>query len=377
MHIVYIITKLELGGAQKVCLALHKGLKAKDISSTLISGDEGPLVSHIAGDSTAILLPSLKREVSLQGLWREIKAFFELVKILRNLKKRVTSNIIVHTHSTKAGITGRWAAFFARIPIRIHTVHGFAFHENQSWLVWLIIVAFEWLTALITSHFVVVSSKDQETGNKILPRFKKNHTIIRAAAFIEQENSLERTQREFSAEKPLIIGTVSCFKPQKNLSDLLYIFNEATKKSPHLRLEIIGDGVERQKLERLVQKLGIEQQVVFAGWQTNITPWLERWDVFALSSLWEGLPCSIVEARMFKLPVIAYNTGGIKDVIKHDVNGFLVDQHHKKAFTSAIIEYYTNPKLHIRHALFNDNLSDFTPEVMINQHIKLYQFLTR
>ena len=377
MHIVYIITKLELGGAQKVCLALHKGLKDQGFTSTLISGDEGALVSHVAGDSTAILLPSLKREISFAGIWNEVKAFFELIAVLKNLKKRVKTPIIVHTHSTKAGITGRWAAFFARIPTRVHTVHGFAFHENQSWFIWLCIVACEWITALITSHFVVVSSKDQETGIETLPRFKKNHTIIRAAAFIQQKTEVVRVQREYSEEKPLVIGSVSCFKSQKNLSDLLHIFNDATKKVPHLRLELIGDGVERQKLETLAQKLGIAERVIFAGWQPNVAPWLERWDIFALSSLWEGLPCSVVEARLFKLPVIAYNTGGIKDVIHPEKNGVLIPQHHKKTFTTAIIDYYSHPSRYQAHALFNDDLSDFSQEAMVNQHIKLYLFLTR
>jgi len=376
MHIVYIITKLELGGAQKVCLSLHKGLKANNISSTLISGDEGALVSQVAGDATTILLPSLKREISLNSIIDEIKTFFSVVGILRNLKKQIKTNIIVHTHSTKAGITGRWAAFFAGISTRVHTVHGFAFHKNQHKLVWFLIVACEWITALITTHFVVVSSTDEETGSNLLPRFKKHHTIIRAAAFTQPKTSIARTGKQYSAESPMILGTVSCFKPQKNLTDLLHIFNDAAKKIPHIRLEIIGDGAERQKLESLVQTLGICHQVVFAGWQHNLAPWLERWDAFVLSSLWEGLPCSVVEARLFKLPVIAYNTGGIKDVIQTNMNGVLVPQHHKKTFTTAIIGYYLHPTIYEQQAMCDDDLSDFSEQAMINEHIKLYRFLT-
>ncbi len=376
MHIIYIITKLELGGAQKVCLALHKGLKANNIASTLITGDEGALVSQVAGDSTAILLPVLKREISLSGVINEIRTFFSLINILRNIKNNVKKNVIVHTHSTKAGIVGRWAAFFAGISTRVHTVHGFAFHEHQSWPIWLMIAACEWVTALVTTHFVVVSTKDQETGNKILPGFKKHHSIIRAAAFTIPNKPIIRQKREYSENNPMIFGTVSCFKPQKNLSDLLLIFNEIAKKAPYVRLEIIGDGEQRQKLENLAQTLGISNQVVFAGWQHSLASWLERWDVFVLSSLWEGLPCAIIEARLFKLPIVTYNTGGIRDVIQTGQNGFLIPQHHKKPFVSALIDYYTDQELYLKHALHNDDLSDFTVDTMVNEHIKLYRFLT-
>lgn len=378
MHIIYIITKLELGGAQKVCLALHKGLKDTTISSTLISGDEGALVPQVAGDSSTILLRSFKREISIRGIINEFSTFFTLVKALRTLKKHSTEPIIVHTHSTKAGILGRWAAFFAGIRIRVHTVHGFAFHEHQSWPIWLIIVFFEWITALITTHFVVVSSKDQETGTKYLPRFKNNHSIIRAAAFTRPKTSFQKAQKTFNEENPCILGTVSCFKPQKNLSDLLHILAKLiTTVSPHFRLEIVGDGSERIMLENLAQKLGISNFVFFAGWQSDIAPWLARWDIFTLTSLWEGLPCSTIEARLFKLPIVAYNTGGIKDVILPGQNGFLVPQHDKASFVIAVQKCFERPEMHQQLSAFPDSLEDFTIEAMINQHIKLYRILAR
>ena len=378
MHIIYIITKLELGGAQKVCLALHKGLKNSGLSSTLISGDEGVLVPLVAGDASTILLHSFKREISIRGIINEFSTFFTLVKALRNLKAHSKEPVIVHTHSTKAGILGRWAAFFSGINIRVHTVHGFAFHEHQSWPLWLVIVFFEWVTALITTHFVVVSSKDQETGTTYLPTFKNNHSIIRAAAFTRPEESFHKVPKTFNEENPCILGTVSCFKPQKNLSDLFHILRTLiTTVSPHFRLEIIGDGSERLRLENLAQELGISNFIFFAGWQNDIAPWLARWDIFTLTSLWEGLPCSIIEARLFKLPVVAYNTGGIKDVILPDKNGFLITQHDTASFVAAIKKSFENPELYQQLSKFPDHLEDFSIEAMINQHIKLYKILAR
>jgi hypothetical protein len=87
MHIIYFITKLELGGAQKVCLALHKELKTKDtVSTTLISGNQGVLVAATHNDPSVILLPTLTRELSITGIWNEIKTFFNLTRTAQKLE---------------------------------------------------------------------------------------------------------------------------------------------------------------------------------------------------------------------------------------------------------------------------------------------------
>src|SRR5579872_6019108 len=106
LHVLYIITKLELGGAQKVCLSLMHGLVQAGHQVSLISGNEGALVSEITSFNSVILLNSFKREVSLLNLFTELKNFFLIIKQIRRLKK-IYPDLIVHTHSTKAGLVGR------------------------------------------------------------------------------------------------------------------------------------------------------------------------------------------------------------------------------------------------------------------------------
>ena len=178
MHVVYIITKLELGGAQKVCLSLFNALQKKG-NAHLISGSDGLLVSKVIHNKQALLLPSFKREVSLRGIFSEVKNFWSLIQQLHKLKQKYPQ-LIVHTHSTKAGIMGRWAAFFAGIAPRLHTVHGFAFHEHQPRLLWFVIYFLELITSMITTHFICVSSYDAKIGKRLFPFFSKKHSIIRA-----------------------------------------------------------------------------------------------------------------------------------------------------------------------------------------------------
>ena len=241
IHVVYIVTKLELGGAQKVCLSLFKGLQKKGETAILISGTEGALVDHIKNTPNIILLKNLKREVSLLNLISlEINNFIELTKELIKLKKK-HANLIVHTHSTKAGLIGRWAAFFAGIKIKIHTIHGYAFHNHQHKIIWLLIYLTELITSFITTHFVCVSSQDVKTGKKLFPGFTKKHSIIRAAVDWKQFYKAARIT-DFPENKIFIFGTVACFKKQKNLLDLFKAFKIVNQQKPNCILEVIGDG---------------------------------------------------------------------------------------------------------------------------------------
>ena len=104
---------------------------------------------------------------------------------MKKLKKQ-HPHLIVHTHSTKAGIIGRWAAFFAGIKKRIHTIHGYGFHAHQNKILWVSIYLIEFITSLITTHYVCVSSEDVKTGIKLFPHFSGKHSIIRAAVDWDQ-----------------------------------------------------------------------------------------------------------------------------------------------------------------------------------------------
>lgn len=367
-HIIYIITKLELGGAQKVCLSIFNDQQ----NATLITGRKGPLVAEVIDKPNVILMKELTREVGFFGLFNEFRCFFALVRILRSLKKKYRSTV-VHTHSTKAGLLGRWAALFAGIKTRVHTVHGYAFHAHQNKLVWFLIFITEWFTSLITTHFICVSSADVKTGIRLFPRFAKKHSIIRAAVNFNHFLPAMRTKQKLGPSKePFIFGTIACFKPQKNLFDLLQAFESVYKKNSDVRLEIIGDGQLRPALEAWIAEHTLINVITLHGWQENVAPIMAGWHAFVLTSLWEGLPCAIVEARLQKLPVISYNTGGIHDVIMHGENGLLYAQKEWKKLANGMLELTKNKELYAKLKMYEDELEDFSIRTMTQEHRKLY-----
>jgi glycosyltransferase involved in cell wall biosynthesis len=376
LNVLYILTKLELGGAQKVCLALHQGLVHDHHNAMLVSGSEGALKAEAEKTPGCILLDSFKREVSFFGLVHDFKTFAKLTRLIRSYRKK-NPDLIVHTHSTKAGIIGRWAAFFAGVRHRIHTVHGFGFHEYQRWPQWLIIVALEWITTLISTQIICVSRKDQERGSTLLPGFAKKSTIIRAAVSDDHFTAPARLIKD--NQKHIVIGTVSCFKPQKNLFDLLEAFHTTHKQAAQMgistTLEIIGSGIQLTAIEAWITRHNLEKIIILHGLQEDVKPFLRQWDIFALSSLWEGLPCSIVEARLAGLPVVAYDVGGINEIVTHETNGFLVPPGNKELLAQRLQQLVHDQTLRKNLQQHQDILTPFSARSMINQHKALYKKL--
>lgn len=372
--VVYIITKLELGGAQKVCLSLFKGIKEAGYGVTLISGTKGPLVGQVVNYPEVILLDSMTSNLSIKGILNELYTFIHLIKQLRRLKKN-NQHIVVHTHSTKAGILGRWAAFCAGIKTRVHTVHGYAFHDHQSWLVWWLVYLCELMTSFITTHFVCVSVQDVKTGKRLFPRFAKKHSIIRAAVEVEPFYRPAQALGLPSNKQPFIFGTVSCFKPQKNLFDVLKAFEHVHVKVPRARLELIGDGRLRHEIEQWIQERGLERVITLHGWKQDVASIMKTWHAFVLSSLWEGLPCAVVEARLLRLPVISYKTGGIVELISHEENGLLYDQKNWQGLADGMMRMMGEINLYRSCQKYSDTLIDFEIPHMIEEHVTLYERL--
>ncbi len=378
VNVLYILTKLELGGAQKICLSLIEGLRKKGNFSGLVCGEEGVLAEQVRKIDSVFLLKSFKREVGIKNIINEIRTFFLMIKRIRILKKKY-QNLIVHTHSTKAGFLGRWAAFFAGVKRRIHTVHGFGFHEYQNRITWLVIYFMEFFTSFITTHYVCVSYYDLNIGKRLLPRFSKKSSVIRAAVDWDRFYiPASKIKNEFygAVKVPkFVIGTVSCFKPQKNIFDLLKAFKRLNEKvlKKDIFLQIIGDGILRKDIENWIEKNSLQNKIELLGWQDNVSKFLTKWDLFVLSSLWEGLPCAIVEARLSRLPVVSYNICGISEVIFDGKNGFLVEVGDWEKLSEKMKLILKDGELFKKMCDYPDNLYDFHNKSMVEQHLSLYR----
>jgi len=209
IKVVHIITKLELGGAQENTIFTVKHLDRGSYEPVLISGTEGILVEEartLEGVSIH-LIPELVREIRPL---KDVRALLKMRSILRKLQQEVTResagmppHIIVHTHSSKAGILGRWAARLAGIKLTVHSVHGFSFNDFQPSLVRAFYICLERITARITTCFIAVSDANREEG-------------IQSGIFTDNNVSLIRSgidigRFQVSMNDSILVGSLQTF----------------------------------------------------------------------------------------------------------------------------------------------------------------------
>jgi len=331
VRLLCIITELELGGAQKQLLYTIAHL-SENFEIWLVTHDKGILLSdayEIPGLKLR-LIPSLVRPINPL---KDLKAFFSLYNFIKKEKFH-----IVHTHSSKAGILGRWAAKLAGVPVIFHTIHGFAFYEKQNWVVKNLYISLEKLTAKITSRLIAVSQEIIKKGLKAGIGKPLQYQCIYYA--IEKDKFFQRKDKSLAVKKlglkGTIIGTISCLKPQKALQDFIKAAFFVKRKFPEANFLIIGDGYLRSQLERFAIKLKLNGSLLFIGWRKDITELLASMEIFVLSSLWEGMPVSILEAMASGLPVVATAVDGVREIVVDKKTGFLVTPGDYRALAQSI-----------------------------------------
>ena len=342
--LLHIITRLDLGGAQKNVLSIIKNLPQEKYEIFLISAKDGLLVEDALDISHAQirLLSFLRREIN--PLY-DIIAFFKLYCYIKKNKIQ-----IVHTHSSKAGVLGRWAAWLAWTPFIIHTIHGWEFHEFQNRLINWLFILLERITAFITDRLIAVCNSDIQKGLKNKIGGKEKYVLIPYG--IDAEELFRATlnkdgkRGEFGiAEDVPLVGLIACFKPQKAILDFIHAASLVVDALPNTRFLLVGDGILKRKIEKLIGKLGLKQSFLLLGWRRDVPQIMPILDVLVLSSLWEGLPVTFLEAMAQARPVVATSVGGIPEIIKDGINGFLVAPKDTQSMAQRIIFLLRNRDL--------------------------------
>jgi glycosyltransferase involved in cell wall biosynthesis len=322
--VCHVITKLELGGAQEVALYTVAHLNRTKFRPVLIAGPGGLLTDdakRLPGVEV-IILSSLGRPIDLLS---DVAALLALIRLFRRLRPA-----IVHTHSSKAGILGRWAAWFARVPVILHTIHGYGITPAQPFWLRRCLILLERVTGWITSHWIAVAQADRKAGIQ-WGLFDEQHvSVVRPGIdpnpFVTalSPSDRKRMRAEFGASPDdWLIGTVACLKPQKAPEDFVAVASRVCETMPQARFVLIGDGELRSSIEALVKQYGLKNRVHLAGWRRDISTAMKAFDAFLLTSHWEGLPRVLLEARAAGIPVVATRVGGVEEVIVEGRHGWL------------------------------------------------------
>ncbi len=377
-NVLHAITKLELGGAQENTLYTLRNLDRGRYNLFLITNDRGILVEEAKKikDVKAFFIPELIRPIN------PLKDLIALIKLFRFCRREKID--IIHTHSSKAGILGRWAARLAKVPIITHTVHGWGFYPKQNFLKRRLFIFLEKITAKITDKLIAVSRANIETGIKNRIEKKEKYTLIRSGIKPSQFQNVEVNIVEKKKELGLgldtkVVGMIAPFKPQKAPLDFVKVARRVIGKKPKTQFLLIGDGELRPEIERSIKERDLEKEVILTGWRKDIPQILKVIDVLALTSRWEGLPRVFPEAMASGLPIVANKVDGAPEAIEEGVNGFLISVGDIRGMAEKIIALLDNPEMakEIGREGREKVFPEFDIDLMVEKIDNLYQELAR
>lgn len=343
-RILHLITKLPIGGAQDNTLMSVHGADRAIFQVDVASSPGGAWESRARRVADALhLIPSLRRDMAPAA---DLRAIIDIVRLLRRNRYH-----ILHTHSSKAGILGRIAGRLARVPVVVHTVHGFAFNDlsftsaTRHMYLWL-----ERIGARLSDQLVLVSelNRQEALARRIVSAEKA--TVIYSGIDLHRfarlpDPAVTRARLNIPANHA-VVGNVgrmaTCNAP------LLFIeaAHRLLRHYPDTTILLLGDDPKlRPDVEAAAQG---DPRIRLLGYRDDVPAVLAAMDVFTSSNLWGGLGRALTEALAAGLPAVAFPVNGVPELIEDGVTGLHATTGSASALADQTIRLLDSPPLAAR-----------------------------
>jgi glycosyltransferase involved in cell wall biosynthesis len=332
-RVAHVITEsAPFGGAQRNTLVSVIGLAGRGVQAEVVCGPGGRLVTAAREAGVPVhVLDALVRPIAPA---RDLAALAALVRLFRAGRYDV-----VHTHSVKAGFLGRLAARLAGVPLIVHTIHGVPF-EIDGRLRARVYLAYERLLAPVTHRIVCVGEtlRREVEGWGVVPAAKlvTIYSGIDFDAYAPTQDGEALRRRLGLVDAVPIVGSVGRLTACKSQVDLVDAMAVLVQRLPSAALVLVGDGELREPLQRRVAQRRLEGRVHLLGERDDVPDLLRLFDVYAMSSRWEGVGRALTEAMFVGLPIVATPVYGVKEVIRHEQTGLLVPTGDAAALAAAV-----------------------------------------
>jgi glycosyltransferase involved in cell wall biosynthesis len=380
MRVTHVITRLIIGGAQENTLLTCEGLLRRYGDDVLLvtgpgMGPEGSLENEARRRKIPmVIVPELRREIhplrdaaSYRALRRELKRFAPQV---------------VHTHSGKAGLLGRMAAYSLDIPAIVHTIHGAPFHRYQGRGARAVIRACEHFAARRCHLLVSVADAmtDQLVAAKVAPREK--FVTVYSGMEVEPYLNADRNRSEVRqamgyTDEAVVVGKIARLFHLKGYPDVLCAARQVADRFPNVRFLFVGGGILESALRAQAARAGLAARIQWTGLvpPERIADLIGAMDVVVHASLREGLARVLPQALLAGRPVVSYDIDGAREVVFAGQTGFLVPPGDITALASAISQLVADPALRMHmgsegRRRFTDR---FRHTTMVDQLRSLYE----
>jgi glycosyltransferase involved in cell wall biosynthesis len=349
IKVLRVIARLNVGGPALHVAYLTSGLAERGYATTLVAGtiargEESMAAVAEARGVKIETLAALHREIAPL---RDAQAILRLARLIRRERP-----MILHTHTAKAGAVGRIAALLAggaRPPIIVHTFHGHVLRGYFNPLTTLGFRTLERWLALGTTALVAVSPEVRDDLVKLRVAPASKFTIIRLGIELAErtggdESTRRETRRQLGVPSDaFIVGWVGRMTAVKRTDDVVRALRGIVDRGVDAYLCLVGDGPDREHLERYAHELGVVKRCLFVGYQEDVARFYGAIDALLLPSVNEGTPVSVIEALAAQRPAVATRVGGTPDVIRDGVDGFLVELGDAEGLADRLAELAADP----------------------------------
>jgi glycosyltransferase involved in cell wall biosynthesis len=344
-----------MGGPALHVAYLSDGLRDRGYDTTLVAGslalgEESMAVVAERLGVPVVTIPELHREISPL---LDLRAAYRLADLIREVRPQ-----ILHTHTAKAGTIGRLAARLlggAGPPIVVHTFHG---HVLRGYFDPVRSTAFRllerWLARRTTALIAVSPEvRDDLVSLGVAPREK--FTVVRLGIELDERVGTDSDGRRAETRRALgipadrfVVGWIGRMTGVKRTDDVLLAVRALRERGVDTVLCMVGDGPDRDAVERRAHQLGIVRDSLFLGYQEEVASYYAAFDALILPSANEGTPVSAIEALAGGRPVVATRVGGVPDVVRDGVDGFLVEPGDVDAMAERLSALAADPPLRHR-----------------------------
>ena len=353
IRVLRVIARLNMGGPAIHVANLAAGLETRGYHTTLVAGslargeDSMAFLAERLG-VTVVSVAELQREVSVL---HDARSVLRVAELIRDERPH-----ILHTHTAKAGAIARAAALLAggaRPPVVLHTFHGHVlkgyFNAGRTALFRQV----ERTLARASDVLVAVSPEVRDELVELGVAPYEKFVVIRLGIPLEERLGDPTADSDYRRlygipEDAFVVGWVGRMTGIKDTGAVVDIVRATRDRGVNAVLCMVGDGPEREVLEQLAHKLGVARYCYFVGYQSDVAGYYRLFDAFLLPSVNEGTPVSAIESLASGTPVVANRVGGVPDVVRDEVDGFLVEPGDTDAATARLAELAADPLLRAR-----------------------------
>lgn len=368
LKILHIQVLPKLSGVQKVSLEVLKSLSSNQydkyilFSDALDCGDKAECFKAFEACGVKVLTSRhLHRSIGP----KDLPALIEIYRLCR--RERFD---IVHTNSTKPGIIGRIAAYMARVPLVVHTVHGLSFHQFVPFPRWQFYWACEMFASMFCDRITIVN----QFYTKYFRWFRRKTCTIYNGIDFGHLPAISAPQGGTKGDTLNVLFVGRLDQP-KNPMMLLKVAKQVLTTKPHVHFWLVGDGEFMDQCRQYVHDNRLAANVHLEGWRTDVTHYYAQADIFAATSLYEAFGIMFLEAGFYNLPVCATNVEGIPEVVANGETGLLSSPDDVNSFAANLLRLIEDGEL--RHTMGHRGhervVSRFNSEQMVSSYEAIYR----